>query len=163
MEQKRPLGVTIFGILLITTSLVQLQTVLVVGRNNYYEFLFSSLPFGFLEARYFVSLALRILGLSVGIGLFSRREIFRKAGLFLACFTIATILFKHPFIAVQKHTKSLTAMLAAQTGIYSFDNPVVINNVVFVSYLLLILVDLFFALLLLRYCTNPQVEKWFKR
>lgn len=92
-KPKRPIGVFIFGWLLIISSLIQL-TAYLFGYLFYKEIL-GYLPVWVINIRYGFSIVQRILGLSVGIGLLQRIEICRKIAIAIAVFSIATLYWKH--------------------------------------------------------------------
>ena len=54
------------------------------------------LPKGLIAVRYAFSIGVRALLFISGVGIFFRREIFRKSAVFVCLFTIFTIYWKHP-------------------------------------------------------------------
>ena len=162
MDSKRPLGVSIFGILLVITSLLQLRTVMVYGQFGYYKQLFAPMSEQVLLVRYIVSMGLRILGLVAGIGVLSRREVFRKIILFNAYFTIFTIYWKHPFFAVKKHAQVVADIVSKRMDVCEVVFPQSVHMIALAAFVFLNGIDLAFSACLIYYFTRPAVRVWFK-
>ena len=99
---SRPRGVTIFAFLLIVSSLIHIHK-LIVDRDMYVYF-YSYWPTWLIMLRYSFSWFQRILGLAAGIGILSLKEIGRRIALFIGCFTILTIYWKHPYAGFKNLT-----------------------------------------------------------
>ena len=155
---RRPFGVTLFGIVLIATSLVHLRTLLEV---DHYWWLFESMPEPVLRLRYFCSVWLRVLGLASGIGLLRRQETFRKAAMAVGIVTMATVYWKHPWFAVNKLAQSVIDMFAASSGLGYLFTPSLRRLVAVFSLIGLYVFDLAFSIWLLVYLTRPHVTAWF--
>jgi hypothetical protein len=157
---KRLLGLVVFGVGLIATSLLQLIGLVDVHR---YWYLFQSLPPLVIMGRYMVSWAARVVGLAAGIGLLQRREVFRKTAIALGCATIATTHWKHPYDGFARHISDLEfqvpefGMLLRGLGQFGMDRSTFIGLVVFVTRAQ----EIALALLLIWYLTRPHVKAQF--
>jgi hypothetical protein len=78
-----------------------------VADEPLYAHYYSYLPVWLMVARYYFSWLQRIIGLLVGIGLLAQKEIARKIGIAIGCFTILTVYWKHPYPAFKLHTQYL--------------------------------------------------------
>ncbi len=103
--------VIFLGIGFILTSLIQMSA---LADYGHYRQLFQDNPEGFIRFRYFISWSARWLGLAFGIGLFFRKEFFRKALIFLSWGTIAVVYWKHPHDGFIRHIRILSEQMAAK-------------------------------------------------
>lgn len=108
--------VIILGIGFIFTSLNQMGA---LAGYDHYRQLFQDSPEGFIRFRYFVSWTARWLGLVFGIGLFFRKEFFRKALIFLSWGTIAVVYWKHPHAGFVRHIQMMNDQMAAKGAPFS--------------------------------------------
>ena len=161
-KKERPRGVTIFGILLIATSLMQITEWLMPRYFNYYKEIFQPLPEHMIRLRYFISAIRRLSGSVVGIGILCRKDIFRKILLLIAAFTIFTLYWKHPFFAVQNHARNVTSHLSKMMGDCEYITPSTVRLVAIVSLVGLYAMDMAFSVALIYYFTRPRVREWFK-
>ena len=161
VQGKGPLGITIFGSILIITSLLQLST---LSHLEYYQWLFSVLPEGTLRLRYFISVALRVLGFASGIGILLRKDLFRKIAIGLSVFTTATIYWKHPMYGISKLARVVVEMLSRFNYRYTdLNQPFLIEVIEWGSLIALYAIDLGFAIWLIYYFTRPKIVAHFKR
>ena len=105
---KRPLGLVVFGVGLIVTSLSQMAALVEADR---YWYLFQNLPPAAITGRYLVSWVARGIGLAAGIGIVQRREVFRKMAIALGWATIATVSWKHPYEGFARHLSDLELLV----------------------------------------------------
>ena len=159
-RSARPLGVMVFGFLLILSSLVHMHT-LIVARGEYYSAVFGYWPHWLMTLRYFFSWAQRIAGLMAGVGILYLKDIFRKLAILIGCFSVVTIYWKHPYQAFKNHAVYLDQHL----GVYlrNFGYP----NVTFAQYTLAALIvqyllDFIFFGSMIYYLTRPAVKARFK-
>lgn len=111
--------------------------------------------------RYSFSWSQRILGLTAGCGILLHRELFRRLALVIACFTISTVYWKHPYAAYYLHTKRVMA----QTNILFVQNglpAIPFQSLVMPAMILNCLLDIGFCLWLIHYFTRPEVIAQFK-
>ena len=102
-------GVTLFGILLILSSLIHIQKL--IHEIPLYVHYYSDLPPEWIVARYAFSWFQRLVGILAAVGILARREIARRLGIALGCFTVLTVYWKHPYAAVLLHTQHLDKTL----------------------------------------------------
>jgi hypothetical protein len=160
--KKRSKGVTIFGILLIVSSLWELKN---LADFNYYLFLFQQLPEQAIRVRYFGSITLRMLGLVSGIGILGLRNIFRKIAISLNWFTILTIYWKHPIYTLRNIYKGyleqiVNIMVFTKYG-PNFPIDRIYEKSLLVASTFLNVVDLVFAFSLIYFFTRPTVKQQF--
>lgn len=156
--KSKPLGVVIFGVLLIVTSASQMLALVDYPR---YTILFNYIPQELLYFRYAVSWVLRILGLASGIGILRFKEIYRKIGLALSGFTIVTIFWKHPYAGFQNHIHDLS-----QRGLFDWNAVVAASRLpeatlIGICVVVASLVDLIFAGVFIYYFTRDPIKDRF--
>lgn len=151
MFGKKPLGVKIFGALIVVSSLVHIQTLIV--DMEWYFYTYSYLPHWLAVCRYSFSWFQRIFGLTAGIGIFFYRDVFRKMLLILGIFTITTVYWKHPYQGVKQHV----LILKETVPNYVYSEKIVLASVIF-----LITLDVVFQGAVIYYFTRPSVKKSFK-
>ncbi len=150
--EKRPLGVTIFGILLIWISLQRIPWL----SFNVYRYYFQSLPEKIILIRYFISVSMGILKLASGIGVLSLKDVFRKAALFISFISILTVYWKHPFFVFLKIRREAIA----KSGISMPENE--INLIAWTAVIIVSLLTIGFSIALIYYFTRPKIKKLFK-
>ena len=159
---KQPWGLIVFGAGLILTSVQQMAVLLDADR---YWYLFQDLPPAAIMGRYVMSWLARALGLAAGIGLLQRRERCRQLTVALACATIATVTWKHPYDGFARHLSDLerrfpeaTAQLRNTLG----QLGVSWSTLTWIAVWVARAQELFLALLLLWYVTRPRVKACFR-
>ena len=158
MKNKRPKGVIIFGILIITSSLIHMHK-LVLDYDWNRENMLTCMPEWLVVVRYCFSWFQRILGLTIAIGILRLKNIFRKLGIALGVFTICTLYWKHPYSAFLRHTNYLDQqfghLLTAAPGI-TFSSLTLISLIVY--YIL----EIVFWGIFIYYFTHPKVKEQFR-
>jgi len=157
-QSRRSKGVTIFGILLILSSLIHMHKLAVEAQ--WYANTYSYLPHHLMVARYYFSWLQRIIGLLVGIGLLAQKEIARKIGIAIGCFTILTIYWKHPYPAFKLHTQYLDQQfgyILAQSGIRATFSSVALPAVIIHC-----IGDIIFWGIFIYFFTRSSVKNQFK-
>ena len=151
-------GVTVFGALLILSSFVHIQKMIVEGPVyvHYYSYLSPE----WIVARYAFSWFQRLVGILAGVGILARKEIGRKLALLIGIFTVLTVYWKHPYEAVKLHTEHLDQkygyLLAwTRTG-------VTFSSVTSASVFFLILSDVVFWAVFIYFFTRPSVKRQFE-
>lgn len=155
---RRSKGVTIFGILLILSSLIHMHK-LVVDAHWYVD-AYSYLPPWLITARYSFSWLQRIIGILVGVGLLARKEIARKIGVALGCFTILTLYWKHPYPAFKLHSQYLDknfGYILAQSG-----TGVTFSSVTLLAIIVHCIGDIIFWGTFIYFFTRSSVKSQFK-
>lgn len=156
-RDKVPRLINLFAWGLIITSLGQMTG---MGWNRYI-WLFQELPQFIIYLRYSVTWSLRILGLSVGIGLLCRKEIFRKLGMGLFWFVIFTVYLKHThYPGFERHIQSLVNQGMIDLSILK---TLGIHYSAFVWAVIVIacLGDVLFAAAFIFYFRKPRVREVF--
>ena len=155
------MGITVFGVIIVVTSLLQLNTLV---RWAYYQWLFNLLPEDVLRLRYFISITLRVLGLASGIGILLHKDLFRKIAIGISVFTVATIYWKHPLYMVSKHARVVIGWLSRSNCCSAgLSQPPLIKIIEWSSLISLCAVDIGFALWLVYYFTRPRIKAYFKK
>ncbi len=157
-ETQKPLGIAVFGVLLILSSLLHIHK-LIVELQDYVD-IYSYLPAGWIVSRYAFSWAQRIVGILVGVGLLGKKEIARKIFLALSCFTILALYWKHPYAGVKQHCDLMQEQLSGLLSPFgirdasSFMAPCVMAG--------LWIQDIIFFGTALYYFTRPAVRRHFR-
>ena len=154
---QRSKGTTVFGLLLILSSFIQMHKLIV--DVQWYAEVYSYLPAGLIATRYYFSWLQRVIGILVGVGLLSQQEIARKTGIALGWFTILTIYWKHPYPAFKLHTQYLNqrfGSILAQSG----------TGMTFPDFTLLAMIvqylgDIIFWSSFIYFFTRPSVKSQF--
>lgn len=163
LEQNRPKGVMVFAVTIIVTSLGHMITLLDL---EHYRYLFYPIPEQLLLLRYFVSWALRIVGLACGIGLLCKSNLSRITALYLFLFTALTVSLKHPYQGFKRHAIYLDQLVVKYgnyparwggQGIPSF------SSVAKVSAIVIRIIDFLFAAAFIFYFTRPKIRKYFTK
>jgi SAM-dependent methyltransferase len=153
LSNKRSLGVTIFGVIFIVSSLWAMVTLL---DFNHYAYFFKYLPEKIIWLRYFGSWVLRILILISGIGILCLSDNFRKLAICLFIFTIVTVYWKHPLAGFQNHTAYLDNLFKSH-GLYSS-----FSSIANISAICARIIDVLFAIIPIYYFTRKDVKEQFR-
>lgn len=155
MATVRSRGVTIFGVLLIISSLYQIGA-LILGGYEHYAYLHKEYNSNIILIRYMVSWVIKISGLVAGIGILRLNDLCRKLAIINSLFVILTVHLKHTYPAYSLHTKYLDQTMG---GIFP--------SVSFVSFTWPALIiqrsiDVIFGILLIYFFTRIEVRQQFK-
>lgn len=161
MDRHRSKGVTIFGILIIVTSLLQMRTLLNFSYTNYVYTFSTFLPEEIILMRYFASWSLRIVGLVSGIGILFLNNKCRKMALYLFFFTICTIYWKYPYFVFVNQAPYLDQMLLPRLRLHLGYGFPTFSSVVGGSVVCARIMDILFAGIFIYYFTRPKVKKQF--
>jgi hypothetical protein len=159
MENKKPVGIKIFGILIILTSLIQIFDLL---NFEFYKWLFYPLPEHIIRARYIFSIICRLVGLSAGIGILFHKDLFRKAALLLFSGVLCFAYWKHPYYSVSRTLRTALEASFKRYNISYAISPSQIKTLSIISMFLLYFIDICFAICLIYYFTRPKIKKWFR-
>lgn len=96
-KYRRPIGLFIFGWLLIMSSIVQMYAY--TFGYGWYKEIFNYLPLWLINVRYWFFWLQQIPGISVGIGLLNGNNFCRKIAIAIAVFSIMAIYWKYPYRA----------------------------------------------------------------
>lgn len=157
MEKKRSIGVTIFGILFILGSLFQMLGLKVAD----YKFMFQPLPEKIILIRYFISVAVLILGVITGIGLLRLKNIFRKMALFLGFFTLYTYILESPFFVFKNMPEYVEQQFISIASTGAIPESI-IYAILWTSIIVSLVIDFGFAGGLIYFFTRPKVKEQFR-
>lgn len=160
-KTKTFIGIKIFGYLFIITSLMNIYT-LSSQTNWYLNEVYAHWPRWAAILRYSFSWFQRIIGLTAGCGLLKRWDISRKIILALACFTISTVYWKHPYVAYYYHTQRVVEEYGPQLASMGL-GQIAFEPIVMPALILNCLLDIGFNLAVVYYFTRPKVVSQFKR
>ena len=146
--KKKPLGVTIFGAILIWISLQRIPWL----SFNVYHYYFPPLPEKIILIRYFISVSMGILELASGIGVLFLKDIFRKTALFISFLSILTVYWKHPFFVFLKIRREAIA----KSGISMPENEV--NSIAWGAVTIVSLLTIGFSIALIFYFTRSKIK-----
>lgn len=159
---RRPLGLVVFGVGLIVTSLLQITAL--VDAGHYWD-LFQGLPPAAITGRYVASWVARGIGFAAGVGILQRREVFRKIAIALGWVTIATVQWKHPYDGFARHISDLElrvpqfgALLREGFGQLGIER----STMTWIIVLIARAQEVLLALLLIWYFTRPHVKTQFR-
>lgn len=171
--KSKPKGIVIFAFLLIAGSIYKLSGFM---NYDYYVFMFQQLPSGSINDRYIMSVAYRIVGISVAVGVMAHKEWARQGLILLSIITLLTVYWKHPFSVFEnisiynEYLKGINT-LPAGTIVNQFAYPLYPSDLqgyklVYswnpkVSYVFFMLVDILFSSSILFYFTRKEVKKVF--
>jgi hypothetical protein len=147
LKDPRPVGLTIFGVLLIVGSLDKLFD---FQDFAFYQLMFQGLPDWMVNIRYVLSVTLRFAGILCGMGILSLKNVYRRLGLFLCALTILTIYWKHPAFVFENLARNLEPGEAAFSPYFGF------------ARLIFSLMDVGFAAGFLYYFTRRTVKEKFR-
>jgi len=155
MENTKPKGVIIFGIILILVSLSQL---LWLVNYRYYVYIFHQLPEPLIPLRFLFSNSLRIVGLICGLGILRFKERYRKITLALFWFVIVTVYWKHPYFTFENHLRYMENIYAAYGLSRLMDLKLFAGICTFAACAL----DIIFASSFIYYFSRPKIKMHFK-
>jgi hypothetical protein len=152
----RSKGVTIWGYLLILSSLFQM-IVLISGGYTHYAYLHQEYSPNTILIRYWVSWIIKFAGLIAGIGILNLNEWCRKFAILSSLFTVLTVHLKHTYAAYSLHAKYLDQTMGGQFPGVSF------SSLTWPALIIQRSIDIIFGLLLIYFFTRPEVRKQFKK
>lgn len=157
-RKKFPLGIIIFGSLLMITSILQMRKF--VSFDDYHR-IFQQLPPVLVAIRYCISITLRILGFLSGLGILLRRNWARILALSLAIFTILTLYWKHPYFVVSNYYKIIFYFANSPLDGAQVVLPQNLKLLTFITLGVFYLIDIVFFGSLTYYLTRPKVKAYF--
>lgn len=155
MSERKLAGVTLFCALVLLSSLMHMEK-LVEDRAWYFE-TYSYMPLWLATARYSFSWFQRVAGITAALLTLNYREWGRRLLLVIAVFTISTVYWKHPYVAVERHGAELKIQYPAVFGDYSLD------HIATVATIGLILIDVLFQSAVIYYFTRREVREAFRK
>jgi hypothetical protein len=156
-KKKIPLAITLFGLGVVVTSLVNIVCLI---DYNYYRYVFSFLPNQLIIARYLFSWFLLVLGFLSGLGILRLDNKFRKVTIGIFTFTALTVYWKYPYYAVKNHAAYLDQV---------FKNARVLPpyapgfcSLAATTTVVLCAIDIIFSLCFIYYFTRQRVKNLFR-
>ncbi|MFH0827134.1 MAG: hypothetical protein V1923_04550 [Candidatus Omnitrophota bacterium] len=162
MAKKVPKGIVVFGVLLILGSLYETAALFSPGFFTYYKSLFPELSAFLLGARLSLSVIRRSCGLLLGWGLLKRKESLRKITILWGYFILATLYWRHPLPALQRHARFVLTTLTQSTGNDVWMQGNMENAVTIGALILCFLGDIVFWAALICYFLGPSAKAWFR-
>lgn len=157
-RSPRSRGVTIFGLLLIISSLVHIHKLIV--DIDWYTSTYNYWPADLIVLRYAFSWFQRLLGILAGVGILMQKNPARLLAMGIAWFTMLTLYWKHPYPAFLLNAQNLDKQyghIIAAAGVPG----VSFASLAFVSLIVQFIGDIAFCSTLIYFFTRPPVKKQF--
>ncbi len=148
-------GAKFFGLLYVIGSLLHMGKL--VDDAEWYFATYAYLPAWLTTARYGFSWFQRVAGLLAGILTLLRLELGRKLFIWIGLFTITTVYWKHPYVAVLRHAGTMKTQYPAVFA----DIP--LDSIALSATVGLMLSDVIFQGIVIYYFTRPYVKEAFRR
>jgi len=147
---KRPLGVLIFGILLIITSIDTLRH---MPGYDFYRLVNHEWPENIIKIRYAGSWVFRLLGLASGIGILCLSNAFRKFLVGFSYYCLITLPLRHTY----------NSMLFFTDPIYNqYGSSFTLPTFTWICVAIRCTIDAIFSIALIYYLTRPKVISHFQ-
>ena len=150
MFKKRPLGLIIFGIILIATSLDQLRH---MPPYSFYKLVNHEWPENIIKIRFIGSYVFRLIGLASGIGVLCLSNIIRKLFIGFSYYCLITLPLRHTYSSMLFFTGPIYHHYGS-----SFSLPVFTWITVIIRWI----IDGTFSLLAIYYFTRPKLIEHFR-
>ncbi len=148
-EKRRPLGVYVFAVILIVTSL---QLLYYMPGYDFYRQVNHEWPESIIKIRFVGSYIFRLIGLACGIGIFCLNNSFRKMLLWLSCYSIVTLPLRHTY----------SAMLFFSEPIYHHNGSTFsLETFTWITVIIRWVIDGTFSLAAIIYFSRPKVKVFF--
>ncbi|MBZ0165992.1 MAG: hypothetical protein K8I00_04230 [Candidatus Omnitrophica bacterium] len=155
MQKKKLAGVTIFSVLVLMSSLMHMGK-LIEDTDVYFK-TYAYLPGWLTTTRYCFSWFQRVLGISAAILALLYKEIGRKLLLLIGVFTITTVYWKHPYVAVERFVYDMQGRYPVEAQAFSLE------SIALAATISLCFLDVLFQGILIFYFTRDGVKKAFKK
>ncbi|MBF0123188.1 MAG: hypothetical protein HQL21_07290 [Candidatus Omnitrophica bacterium] len=149
-KEHKPVGVLIFGFILVSTSIDQLH---LIPTYEAYRHINHEWPENIIKIRFVISYVLRLVGLCAGIGILCFSNVLRKGLLWLSVFSVMTLPLRHTYSAQFIYSEPLYRLRGSMFSLETF---------VWIAVILRWMIDGIFSLCVIYYFTRPQVMKHFK-
>ncbi len=156
MTIVRSHGVTIFGYLLILSSLYQIGSLVSAGYQHY-SYLHQEYSPNVILLRYWVSWILKIFGLIAALGILKLNDPCRVFAIVNSLFIVLTVNLKHSYAAYKLHTKLLDQTFGRMHSSITFE------SITGIALFFQRATDVVFGLALIYFFTRPEVIKQFKK
>ena len=148
-QRKRPLGVFIFGGILIVTSL---QLLYYMPGYDLYRQVNHEWPENIIKIRFIGSYIFRLIGLSCGIGILFLNNSFRKLLLGLSYYSVFTLPLRHTYSGMFFFTESIYHLRGSVFPLETFT---------WIAVIICWMIDGVFSLSVIYYFTRPKVMTCF--
>ncbi len=158
MDKNRSVGITVFSIFIVISSLLFF---LLAFHISNYKYLYKPLPEIIIQIRYFVGQTMAAVGFISGIGLFARKDFFRKAVLANSFYTLYRYIIEGPFFIFKNtilHTQQLLSISESPTAYLNHEG---IRQGALVTIFVWI-IDFSFAICVIYFFTRLKVKEQFK-
>lgn len=155
MQKRRLTGVTIFGVLVLMSSMMHMEK-LIEDTDVYFK-TYAYLPAWLTTTRYCFSWFQRILGISAAILALMYKEIGRKLLLLIGIFTISTVYWKHPYVAVESFVYDMQGRYPVDVQVFSLE------SIALAATISLCFLDVLFQGILIFYFTRDGVIRAFNK
>jgi hypothetical protein len=145
MKLKRPLGVIIFGLILIVTSLDLLRH---MPTYAFYAQVNHEWTGPFLRIRFIGSYIFRIIGLACGIGVLGLSQTFRKILIWFSWYCLITLPLRHTYSAQLFFSEPLYRQNGSMFSLQTFT---------WIAVVVRWIIDGVFSLSVIYYFTRPKV------
>lgn len=142
---------------------------------NYYRWssFFPGHPGSLIQLLYWILWGTSLVGVVVGVGLWSHKDFFRKASIFLVCVSLAGAYGKHPHEGFVLRMRLMSEQMAAQGSPFSSDSILQFVQAWNISWLtesslawgcvaLIMILEILFALAIVFFLTRPSVKALFR-
>ena len=154
MILKRPVGVIVFGLILIVTSLIQYHF-LIPPAYSFYRMAHHEWPEWIIKIRFIGSHIFRLLGLVSGIGVLCLSNKFRQFLVWFSYYCIITLPLRHTYNAMLFFTEPIY-------NSHKYALMVSLQTFTWINVFLCWIMDGAFSLAAIYYFTRPKVIKNFK-
>jgi hypothetical protein len=149
IPRKRPLGVIIFGLILIVTSLDLLRH---MPAYSFYANVNHEWPESIIKMRFVGSYVFRLIGLACGVGVLCLSNSFRKLLLGLSWYSVATLPLRHTY---QAH------LFFCEPIYHQYGSTFSLQTFTWITVIIRWFIDGIFSLSVIYYFTRPAVKKSF--
>jgi hypothetical protein len=147
-------GLWAIAIFVITSSLYDLTT---FTDYVYHRVIFGQLSEAVFNLRFTFSILLRLTWIGVGIGLMLRRPWARQLALYLSLFTIATIMWKHPYYVFEN-----IAIMVEQEQAYAPLTHLQYPEFPWITMFVYVCADIIISAVIITYLTLASVAGHFR-
>lgn len=146
---NRPIGVIIFGSILIVTSL---QLLYYLPSYDIYRQVNHEWPENIIKIRFVGSYVFRLIGLSCGIGVLFLNESFRKILIGLSYYSVLTLPLRHTYQSMLFFSEPIYRQQGSMFSLETFT---------WITIIIRWIIDGVFSLAVIYYFTRPKVKAFF--
>jgi hypothetical protein len=154
--QRTGTGIRVIAFLLVAGGIYHFFG---IRDYRFYHFMFQQLPEDLIRTRYVLSLCFRGITIIAGVGLWLRREMFRKLTIGLCLWTLLIVYFKHPFYVFKNLAIYSEYQVWDTSGHYPLEYPLHPYISMYFYYAL----DIIFSVAVIYYLRRPRVKELFRK